>query len=317
MNPGFRLLPDSASTVSGSVDSLFFFWVSVTAFFILLITALNVVFAIRYRRRGPDQQAHPVHGSVKLEIFWSVIPLAIGLFGFAWGADIYFDIYTVPARGLDVYVTGKQWMWKFQHPEGKSEIDDLHVPVGVPIRLTMTSEDVIHSLFLPAFRVKRDVLPGRYTTFWFEATKPGRYHLFCAEYCGTEHSGMIGWVYVLPQDEYDSWISGGMSGMSMVEAGQQLFEGMGCVTCHNKTSGARGPDMTGRFGSVQTLADGRSVLFDEGYARESILNPAAKVVAGFKPVMPTFQGQISEENLLRVIAYLKSLQVESGEKATQ
>jgi cytochrome c oxidase subunit 2 len=203
---------------------------------------------------------------------------------------------------------GKQWMWKAQHPLGKSEINMLHVPVNQPVKLIMTSQDVIHSFYIPAFRVKKDVLPGRYTELWFEATKTGEYHLFCAEYCGTEHSQMIGSVVVMEQLEYERWLSGNVAGESMAAAGQRLFEQRGCASCHAGTSDARGPALAGLFGKEVQLEDGRTVTADESYLRESILNPQAKVVAGYSPVMPTFEGQISEEGLLQLVAYIKSLE---------
>jgi len=314
----FSIFPESASTFAPSVDHLFWYLSAITAFFVIAISLANLIFAIKYRE-SKVEVARPVHRSTPLEVVWSIIPGIIAMTFFAWGANVYYDLYTPPTNAMDIYVVGKQWMWKFQHPEGRREINDLHVPMGVPVRLTMTSEDTIHSFYIPAFRTKKDVLPGRYTSIWFEATKPGRYHLFCAEYCGTEHSKMIGWVNVMTPEDYQDWISGGVPGMTMVEAGRQLFESLGCMTCHSRESGARGPDLVGRFGRVQMLANGQSVQFDEAYARESILNPAAKVAAGYEPLMPTFQGQISEENLLRIIAYIKSLgtQEEAGEESGQ
>ncbi len=304
--PEFSIFPESASTMAGSVDALFWYLSAVTAFFVIAISLANLIFAIKYRESQVDV-ARPIHRSTPLEIIWSIVPGVIAMTFFAWGANVYYELYTPPSDAMNIYVVGKQWMWKFQHPEGRREINDLHVPTGVPVKLTMTSEDTIHSLFIPAFRTKKDVLPGRYTSIWFEATKPGRYHLFCTEYCGTEHSKMIGSVYVMTPEDYQNWISGGVPGMTMVEAGRQLFEGLGCQTCHSRESGARGPDLVGRYGRPQMLAGGRSVMFDEAYARESILNPAAKVAAGYEPLMPTFQGQISEENLLRILEYIKSL----------
>jgi len=208
---------------------------------------------------------------------------------------------------LEVYVVGKQWMWKIQHEQGKREINALHVPVGQAVRLTMTSEDVLHDFFVPAFRVKMDVIPGRYTTMWFEATKVGEYHLFCAEYCGTQHSGMVGKVTVMEPTAYDDWLSGGGSGETMVEAGERKFQEFACNTCHKAAGGGRGPSLVGVFGKEEELTNGTTVLIDDTYLRESILNSQAKVTAGYKPIMPLFQGQISEESLLQVIAYIKSL----------
>jgi cytochrome c oxidase subunit 2 len=208
---------------------------------------------------------------------------------------------------MNVYVVGKQWMWKTQHLEGQREINELHVPLGRPVRLTMTSEDVIHSFFMPAFRVKFDVLPGRYTTAWFNPTKPGKYHLFCAEYCGTLHSGMIGWIYVMEPAEYERWLAGGAGGESLASSGQKLFEYLACANCHRSDKPGRCPNLIGLFGTKVQLTTGQTVTADEAYIRESILNPSAKIVAGYQNIMPTFQGQVTEEDLLQLIEYVKSL----------
>lgn len=306
MQSDFQLLPEQASNFAGEVDALFWLLVLVTGFFIVLISALNFVFAVRFRRsRSPV--AKPVLGSIKLELAWSIIPLIIGLGVFAWGADLYYDMYNPPDDAHEIYAVGKQWMWKFQHPEGKREINDLHLPVGIPIKVTMTSEDVIHSFFVPAFRTKNDVLPGRYTKVWFIPTKVGQYHLFCTEYCGTKHSEMIGTVHVMEVDDYEKWVSDDATRLSMAEAGGRLFQAIGCQTCHSPTSGERGPDLAGVYGSEQALKGGRRALVTDAYLRESILNPNAKLTEGYEPLMPSFQGQISEEDLLQIIAYIRSL----------
>jgi cytochrome c oxidase subunit 2 len=225
---------------------------------------------------------------------------------FVWGARLYAMVMlSPPANALEVYAIGKQWMWKFQHPGGQREIDALHVPVGHPVKMTMTSQDVIHSFYVPAFRIKMDVVPGRYTTIWFEASKPGVYHLFCAEYCGTNHSRMLGQVVALPPTQYEEWLSSNRQVEPMAAAGARLFQQMGCAMCHDVTSLA--PPLAGVFGSPVTLATGETVRADEGYIRESILDPRAKVVAGYGPIMPTFQGQLSEEELTQLVAYIKSL----------
>jgi cytochrome c oxidase subunit 2 len=242
-----------------------------------------------------------------LEIAWSVIPLPITMVIFVWGASVFFAMSRPPQETLNIYVVGKQWMWKFQHLDGQREINELHVPVGRAVKLIMTSEDVIHDVFVPAFRVKADVLPGRYTHIWFQATKPGRYHLFCAEYCGTRHSGMTGEVVVLEPSEYQTWLSGGVPEGSLASTGEKLFQDLACVTCHRGDTQARGPVLQGLFGKTVLLQNGESVTADEAYLRESILNPGARITAGFQPIMPTFQGQISEEQLLALIEYIKSL----------
>jgi cytochrome c oxidase subunit 2 len=241
---------------------------------------------------------------------------------FAWGASLYFRFSTAPSHALSLYVVGKQWMWKIQHPEGRREINELHVPVGQPVKLTMTSEDVIHSFFVPAFRMKMDVVPGRYTTTWFEATKAGEYHLFCTEYCGTEHSRMIGRVVVMEPVEYEQWLSGGNGaarapGEAPEVAGARLFQEQRCMTCHGGPIGGMvlGPPLAGLFGTPVKLRNGETVIADESYIRESILNPTAKLVAGYQPLMPTYQGQISEEGVLQLIAYIRSLGQAGGQTA--
>jgi cytochrome c oxidase subunit 2 len=306
----FPLWPPTASVMAEKVDPLYIFLILVSVVMTAAIFFGVFLFAMKYRKRNNEYVPPPIHGSVPLEIAWSVIPFLVMLIFFAWGTWLYFDEYAVPATAdaIDVYVVGKQWMWKVQYPEGQREINELHVPVGRKVRLTMASEDVIHSFFVPAFRLKRDVVPGHYNTTWFEPTKPGRYHLFCAEYCGTEHSGMIGWVTVMTPADYANWLSGGGAEGSMASQGQKQFQQLGCSSCHLLDEQGRCPILRNVYGSRVLLDDGRTVLADESYIRESILNPNAKIVAGFKPnVMPSFQGQISEEGVLQLIAYIKSL----------
>ncbi len=308
MQSSIPFVPESASTVSGAIDALYFYISGVTIFFTLLISAVIFFFAIKYRRRNPFEIPRPIEGSNKLETLWSVIPFLIGMSIFAWGAKLYFEQYRPPQDAVEVYVVAKQWMWKFQHATGQREINELHVPTGRKIKLIMATEDVIHDVFVPAFRMKADVVPGKYTTEWFEATKPGRYHLFCAEYCGMNHSGMGGWVVVMNPPDFDNWLSGNANELSPAAAGQQLFEKLGCVSCHGANGeGGRGPALTGLYNSQVLLSTGQKVIADEAYLRESILNSQAKIVAGFGPIMPTFQGQVSEEQVLQLIAYIKSL----------
>ncbi|HSE90679.1 MAG TPA: cytochrome c oxidase subunit II [Candidatus Binatia bacterium] len=307
MNLGFPLFPEQASTLAARVDALFYFLVAVTIFFVALIFVTIVFFAVKYRRRAEDERPQPLEGNFWLEVVWSVIPFGLTMVMFVWGAIIYFDIYNPPNDALEISIVGRQWMWKAQHPEGQSEINELHVPLGQPVKLTMTSEDVIHDFFLPAFRVKQDVLPGRYTSLWFEATKAGEYPLYCAEYCGTQHSGMIGRIVVLEPAEFQKWLSGGATGMSMADLGESLFQRFGCHICHRAGGTAQGPSLTGLFGKVVKLEGGVTVTVDEDYIRESIIDPRAKIVAGYQPIMPTFKGLVSEEGLLQLIAYIKSL----------
>src|SRR6185503_6428231 len=248
---------------------------------------------------------------------WTVIPFLIAMTMFGWGARVYFEQYKPPANAIEVYVVGKQWMWKLQHATGQREINQLHIPVGRKIKLIMTSEDVIHDFFVPAFRTKMDVVPGKYTTMWFEATTPETYHLFCAEYCGMNHSGMTGSIIVMEPREFDNWLSGNTNTTSPAVAGQQLFQSLGCASCHGQNGeGGRGPALHGLFGSQTTLQGGQKITADEAYIRESILNPQAKLVDGFGPIMPTFQGQLSEDQLMQLMAYIKSLQTGNAQTAT-
>src|SRR5437870_9200824 len=303
---GTPLFPEQASTMAGRVDALYLFLVVVAVFFSLLIAGLIVFYAVKYRRRGPDSVGVPFHGGMLLEITWTVIPLMITMVIFVWGASVFFAMSRPPDETLNIYVVGKQWMWKFQHLDGQREINELHVPVGRAVKLIMTSEDVIHDFFVPAFRVKADVLPGRYTQIWFQPTKPGRYQLFCAEYCGTRHSGMTGQIVVMDQPEYQVWLSGGAAEGSLASTGEKLFQDLACNTCHRADTQGRGPVLEGLFGKTQMVQSGETVVVDESYIRESILNPSAKITAGFQPIMPAFQGLVSEEQLLALVEYIKS-----------
>ncbi|MFO7303515.1 MAG: cytochrome c oxidase subunit II [Acidobacteriota bacterium] len=303
------MFPPSASSIAREVDLLYLFITSVSAFFVVLVAALVVIFAVKYRRRHPDEVGADIHGSLAAELVWTFVPLVLALVMFFWGADVYFRISRPPVDALEMYVVGKQWMWKVQHPDGTREINQMHVPAGRNIRLTLGSEDVIHDYAIPAFRVRTDVVPGKLTTLWFNATKPGTYHLFCAEYCGTMHSQMIGEVIVMEPHEYEAWLAGGTAGPAVPpeQAGEQLFAENACITCHTGQPNAIGPDLAGIYGSERRLADGRVVIADDNYLRESIMVPLAKVVEGYQPVMPPFQGLISEEQLMQLIAYVKSL----------
>jgi cytochrome c oxidase subunit 2 len=307
MFTNFPLFPQQASAQAGQVDAIYFFMVAVTAFFSILIATLVVVFAVKYRRRHRDEVGYAIHGSLALELLWTIIPFGIVMVMFGWGAKVFFDLYRPPVGAMEVYVVGKQWMWKVQHMDGQREINELHVPVGRPVKLIMGSEDVLHSYYIPAFRVKADVIPGRYNVMWFTATKAGTYHLFCAEYCGTKHSGMVGSVIAMEPQDFQNWLAGGATSESPVAAGEKLFQDLACVTCHTNDAQARGPVLTNLFGQQVQLQSGATVLADEAYIRESIVNPQAKIVAGFQPLMPTFQGLVSEEQLLQLIAYVRSL----------
>src|SRR5579862_2382648 len=302
----FPLFPPRASALAWQVDGLYFLLIAVSAFFSAMIFLCIFVFAVKYRREKHPHAAH-IEGSLPLELTWTLIPLGICMVFFAWGSLIYFQEARPPKGAMEVYVVGKQWMWKFEHETGQREINQLHVPMGRDVKMIMSSQDVIHSFFVPAFRVKTDVLPGRFTATWFRATKPGSYYLFCSQYCGTQHSGMVGEVIVMEPAAYQAWLSGGGASGSLASNGQQLFQQLGCATCHRFDTQGRGPNLVGVFGKPVLLDDGRTVVADENYIRESIVNPAAKVVAGFKPIMPTFQSIVSEEQLVALVEYIKSL----------
>jgi cytochrome c oxidase subunit II len=307
MWPGFPIHPEQASTIAAGVDHLHYFLTVITLFFTAIIFSTIFYFAVKYRRRSEDEKASQIIGSDALEVTWTLIPTLLAGVAFVWGSSLYFRNSRPPAASMEIFVIGKQWMWHLQHPEGPREINELHVPVNRPVELTMISQDVIHDFYVPAFRVKKDVLPGRYSSIWFEATKTGKFHFFCAQYCGAQHAGMVGWVYVMTPVDYEQWLSGGVKGESMAQAGARLFGQLGCITCHVPAGTGRGPSLEGLFGKSVKLQDGRTVIADEAYIRESILSPQAKIVAGYPPIMPTFQGQVSEEQILQLIAFIKSL----------
>jgi cytochrome c oxidase subunit II len=307
------LLPPSASTITGEYDLLWWFLVALTVVFTVLIAGLVLAFVVIFKKKE-GRVATQIEGSIQLEILWSIIPTLIVIALFVWGTALYVRFQKPPQNASDMYVVGKRWMWKAQHPSGQREINDLHIPVGQAFRLTMTSEDVIHSYYIPAFRTKKDVLPGKYSSIWFEATQTGVFHIFCAEYCGTKHSQMVGKVYVMEQVDYERWLSGS-TGEAPEVAGKNLFETMRCATCHPidpaqlTISGApaRGPLLAGIYGKEIELQGGGKVLVNDEYIRESILKPLAKKVANYDPVMPTYEGQLGEEQILQLAAYIKSL----------
>jgi cytochrome c oxidase subunit II len=310
------LFPAEASTIAPYMDALYFFLLLLTVIGLLLVGGLILGFSLRYRRsRNPV--ATQVEGSTLMEATWTIIPLALFLVCFVWGALLYFRIYNPPANSMNIYIVGKQWMWKAEHPGGQHEINSLHVPIGRPIQLTMISQDVFHSFSIPDFRVKREVIPGRYTTVWFNATDVGTYHLYCTQYCGTQHSGMIGEVTAMTPADYEKWAQQSTSGMSLAQNGERLYASMGCNACHNGTAAARGPNLAGVYGSKLTLTNGSEVLVNEAYLRDAILNPSQHVTAGFAPIMPTYQGQISEDGLIDLVEYIKTLQTNYRVQQTQ
>jgi len=300
------LFPREASTIAPWADALYFFLILVTLVGIALVGALIVGFSVRYRKEK-SPHAEQIEGNTLLEATWTIIPLAIFLIIFVWGALLYFRIYNPPPNAMNIYIVGKQWMWKAEHPGGQHEINALHVPAGVPVQLTMISQDVFHSFSIPAFRVKREVIPGRYSTVWFQATAPGEYHLFCTQYCGTNHSAMIGTVTVMTPEDYKRWTEGSTSGMSLAQNGERLFASMGCNSCHSGNAAARGPSLAGVYESKLRLANGSEVLVNEGFLRDAILNPSQHVTAGYVPIMPTYQGQISEDGLIDLVEFIKTL----------
>jgi cytochrome c oxidase subunit 2 len=309
MDTSFNIFPPQASEFAGPYDLLYYFETAVTVFFSSIIFGLVIYFAIKYRRRETDQPT-PTFESTRLEIFYTVVPFLIVMVMFFWGAGLYFNVYASPKDPLNIHVVGKQWMWKVQHMEGRREINELHVPVGRKVEMTMASQDVIHSFFIPAFRVKQDVVPGRYSTMTFTPTKPGVYHLFCAEYCGAQHSGMVGRVVVQSPEDYKAWLNGADLGdVPPEEAGRLLFTSLGCITCH----AVQAPTMAGLFGRKQQVITntGRTELVDvdEKYLYESITNSTAKVVKGYQPIMPSFRPPvtISEDQVMQLIAYIRSL----------
>jgi len=300
------LFPREASTIAPYADALYFFLLFVTIVGLILVGALIFGFAVRYRK-----ERHPVatqvEGSTLLEATWTIIPLALFLITFVWGALLYFRIYNPPTNAMNIYVVGKQWMWKAEHQGGQHEINALHVPVGQPVQLTMISQDVFHSFSVPDFRIKREVIPGRYSTVWFEATTPGKYHIFCTQYCGTNHAQMVGEVTAMYPEDFQRWLQESTSGQSLAQNGERLFASLGCNSCHTGVAGARGPNLAGVYGTRVRLTNGTEPLVNDAYLREAILNPSAEIVAGFAPIMPTYQGQITEDGLIDLVEYIKGM----------
>jgi cytochrome c oxidase subunit 2 len=303
---GIRFVPPQAGTLSSQVDKLFWTVFGIDAFFVLLIAGFILFFCVRYRE-GSDAPRGPRSEPMALEAAWIVIPLVLCLGIYVWGARLYFAEHAAPPDALEVWVVGKQWMWKLQHGEGPREIDELHVPVGKPVKLIMTSQDVVHSFFVPAFRVKQDVLPGRYTSLWFEASRAGEFHIFCSQYCGTAHAGMIGKVVAMPPALFEAWLDEREKGaLPAADEGEALFQRFGCSACHGR-DGAKAPVLYGLYGRPVLLADGRTVAADEDYIREHVLDPAHPLVAGYGRLMPSFKGQIKEEQLMEIVGYLKRI----------
>jgi cytochrome c oxidase subunit 2 len=273
-----------------------------------------IYFLFKYRR-GKKADRRPVHlPETAIELTWTLIPTLIFTGLFAWGANVYWTIERPPANAMEIDVVGKQWMWKIEHPEGNREIDELHVPLGRNIKLTLASQDVIHSFFIPAFRIKQDVVPGRYTTLWFKANRLGSFHLFCSEYCGTHHSAMTGSVIVMTPDDYQKWLMRGAPGPTLAAEGEKLFRQYGCSGCHINSTIIHAPPLQGLFGRTVPLQTGQFITADEAYIRDSILLPAKDIVAGYTNGMPSYQGHLSEDNLLKIISYIKNISDTTPEK---
>lgn len=322
----FPLFPERASTIAGRVDNVFFVLVAISVFFTFAIGFTIIFFAIRYRKGSSADRSHAFSSNLKLEIAWMGIPFVIVLGIFAIGTQVFVEMFIPPKDATPIYVVGKQWMWKIQHPQGRSEINEIHLPLGKPVKLIMTSQDVIHSFYIPAFRMKQDVVPGRLTSEWFEPNKVGRYHLFCAEYCGTEHSRMGGWAVVMEPADYEKWLKGAPDGSgggssdaapSMASTGAKLFEKYHCTGCHGMNSQFKAPKLDGVFGNKVPImaANGKDVEFvdaDYRYIRDSILLPKSQVVAGFDPVMPSYKDVLKEEELLQIMEYIQSIGRKEG-----
>lgn len=314
MKESFRLFPVPASTHARDVDLLFIGLIVTCGTFVFLIAGLIVYFAVKYRKRSPQQVGQGRTENLWLEGIWTIVPLILGLALFGWGVALYLRIYSAPPKNAnEIFVVAKQWMWKFQHADGRKEINELHIPVGVPMKLLMISQDVIHSFFVPSFRIKLDVLPMRYTQMWFEASIPGQYHLFCAEYCGTKHSAMVGRIVAMEPARYEEWLGGTKGEGSPVAEGRALLERLGCRGCHREDSLQTAPRLEALFGGRVNLQGGGFLVADENYLRESVLTPRKKLVSGYQAIMPSYEGRISEEELLQILTYLK----ETGQKENE
>ena len=303
----FRLFPPEASTTAGEVDALYFVLIAISLFFIAVVFVPIVFFCFKYRRGSKADRSNPSSGSNLVEVGWTTLPMLMGLCLFAWGAIDYFRIERKPDNAIQVQVVGKQWMWKIQHAEGKREINELHIPINQTIALTLTSQDVIHSFFVPAFRVKQDVVPGKYTSQWFKPTRVGEYHIFCSQYCGTQHAQMIGRVVVMQPQAYALWLKTGEQAESIVRAGERLFHDRGCSGCHSPNSQFHAPLLQGLYRKPVPLADGTMVTADDQYLRDSILQPGKQITAGYANIMPSFSGHLTEEEIMQLIAYVKAI----------
>lgn len=305
-------IPEVASNFASKVDAVIWFITVISLIFFIIISIFLIYFAIKYRRKQENEETPYITGNHLLETVWTIIPSILLIVIFVYGFVVYKEMRTPPKDALEINVMGKQWLWQFKYNNGKTTLNELYVPEGRPVKLVMISDDVLHSLFVPAFRVKQDLVGGMYTYLWFTPTKTGTYDLFCTEYCGTGHSAMLGKVIVMNSEEYEKWEKGEkeekvVAEISPVELGKQLFTQRGCNACHSiDGSPLVGPSFKGIFGRKQTLQDGQEITVDENYTRESLLEPQAKIVKGFQPVMPSFKGMLSDEEISAIIAYLKT-----------
>jgi cytochrome c oxidase subunit 2 len=309
---GTILMPPAASVLAKDVDDVFYFLTYLSAFFFCLILALMVLFVWRYRRRSDADTTPAITHNNLLEAVWTIIPTILIVIIFFWGFSAYLGMRKAPHESLAVQVTAKRWQWVFTYPNGTVSFNELVVPAGQPVKLTMNSEDVIHSFFVPDFRIKQDVIPNRYSTLWFEAPNPGEHNLFCTEYCGKSHSDMIGRIKVLPETEYKKWLeTGGLDFEKTppAEIGKMLFKSRSCNACHS-VDGAKniGPTFKGLFGHQVKLANGAEALADENYIRKSMMEPMSDIVAGYQPVMPTYKGLLKDREVNALIEYIKTLQ---------
>jgi len=307
----FPLAPEQASEFSVHSDAMMFVITALTIFFTVAVMACVIFFAIRFRVGSKADRSRPSHENLRIEIAWSVPPLVLGVLIFAWGAEEFINFRTPPKNAMEIFVMGKQWMWHIQHPNGVREMNELHVPTGVPIKLTMISQDVLHEFFVPQFRVQFMVVPGRYTYQWFTATKPGKYYLFCNQFCGTQHSEMGGYVYVQTPAEYAAWLGhGGLqpkANMTMTEMGQELYAQLNCANCHTSTDTERAPSLLGIYGRQRKMDNGQTITVDDNYLRESLIDPYTHIVSGYTNTMPSYKGQLNEEDMQRLLTYMKSL----------
>jgi cytochrome c oxidase subunit 2 len=303
----FPLLPRAASETAVQVDRLGWGLLCLSTLVMIIVFTPLVIFCFKYRRGKPANRTPAQLPTMKIETTWTLVTFILMLGLFAWGANVYWSIESPPRDAMEINVIGKQWMWKLQHPEGNREINELHVPVGRNVKLTLASQDVIHSFYLPEFRIKQDVVPGWYRAIWFKATKVGTYHLFCSEYCGTHHSQMGGHIIVMEPSDYERWLTQGQPGSTLAQSGEKLYRELGCSGCHENSTVVRAPPLQGMYGKPVPLQTGQIVTADEGYIRDSILLPAKDIAAGYTNDMPSFQGRVSEEQLLEIISYIRSI----------